>query len=403
MTSMCLSKIQARNFILAKQGLIGPKRFIGKTGVMDFVRQAGCIQFDPIDICGRNAELTLQSRVQNFSKPLLSELLYQDRILLDYFDKNLSIILAEEWPNFANIRSYFKENARSIETVNALRDVIKTRIKEKGFVCSKDFDSDEKVHWYWGKTGVARVALEALYFFGELIIHHKVGAIKFYALAEDYLPMTHFNQTESSLADLDLLTWKVLRRIGSVGLLWNRHSDAYLFVDDLKTPNRNKVFQSLLDNHLIFEVKIEGMNEPLYALMSDYDLLTSVIEGIAIPERVEFLAPLDNMLWDRKLIKALFDFEYSWEIYTPEIKRRYGYYVLPILYRNEFAGRIELIREKKANRLVVNQIWLEKDFRMTNKFKQALEKAFLRFTSFNEVENLVISPTVTDQLSVKHC
>ncbi len=401
MDVISLTKMQVRNFILTKQGLIGPKRFLGKTGIMEFVRQAGCIQFDPIDICGRNADLTLQSRIDHYSKTMLSELLYQDRQLIDYFDKNLSIILTDEWPYFANIRDYFQKNARSIETVNALRDEIKARIKEKGFVCSKDFVSDEKVHWYWGKTGVARVALEALYFFGELVIHHKVRTIKYYALAEDYLPITSGDSNLTPLESIDLLEWKVLRRIGSVGMLWNKHSDAFLFVDDLKTPNRNKVFSSLLAKELIIEIQVEGIKEPLYCLSSDRELLNSVLYDTSIPDRVEFLAPLDNMLWDRKLIKALFDFEYSWEIYTPEQKRRYGYYVLPVLFRNDLVGRIELIREKKANRLFVKQLWLEDSFSVTQPFIAELDLALLRFKNFSEVGDLVMSPQVAKQLIVK--
>ena len=89
---------EARNFILLKQGLLGEYRFTGKQGALDYVRQAGCIQFDPVDACGKNAELTLQSRVKGFTKQTLYELLYEDRRLVDYPDKNISIIPAEDWP-----------------------------------------------------------------------------------------------------------------------------------------------------------------------------------------------------------------------------------------------------------------------------------------------------------------
>ncbi len=87
-----LSKRQARQFLLRKHGLIGEHRFIGKAGIVEYIRQAGCIQFDPIDICGQNAELTLQSRVKGFTRGALADLLYKDRILLDYPDKNTSIM-----------------------------------------------------------------------------------------------------------------------------------------------------------------------------------------------------------------------------------------------------------------------------------------------------------------------
>ena len=84
MDQIYLSKGEVRKFILYKQGLLGDYRFIGKSGVLDFIRQAGCIQFDPIDVCGKNAEIVLQSRISGFTKQMLFELLYTDRKLLDY-------------------------------------------------------------------------------------------------------------------------------------------------------------------------------------------------------------------------------------------------------------------------------------------------------------------------------
>ena len=96
-----ITKIQARQFILSKQGLIGQHRFIGKDGAYAYVRQAGCIQYDPVDVCGKNAELTLQSRVKNFKKTMLYDLLYKDRKLVDYADKELSIWPSEDWPYFS--------------------------------------------------------------------------------------------------------------------------------------------------------------------------------------------------------------------------------------------------------------------------------------------------------------
>ena len=96
---LTITKQQARQFILAKQGLIGAYRFVGKDGAYDYVRQAGCIQFDPVDVCGKNAELTLQSRVKGFKKTMLQELLYTDRKLVDYADKELSIWPTEDWQN----------------------------------------------------------------------------------------------------------------------------------------------------------------------------------------------------------------------------------------------------------------------------------------------------------------
>ena len=99
-----MTREQARRFILSKQGLLGKYRFVGKSGAYRYIRQAGCIQYDPVDICGKNAELTLQSRVRGFTKNMLADLLYQDRLLVDYPDKELSIWPREDWPFFSPYR-----------------------------------------------------------------------------------------------------------------------------------------------------------------------------------------------------------------------------------------------------------------------------------------------------------
>ena len=117
-----ITRQQARQFILSKQGLIGAYRFIGKDGAYAYVRQAGCIQFDPVDVCGKNAELTLQSRVKGFQKAMLQELLYQDRVLVDYADKELSIWPAEDWPYFSSYRDRSRRLGDTFEGLEALKE-----------------------------------------------------------------------------------------------------------------------------------------------------------------------------------------------------------------------------------------------------------------------------------------
>ena len=115
-----LTNRQARQFLLLLHGLLGEHRFIGAPGALDFVRQAGCIQFDPVNLCGRNAELTLLSRVKGFSRDALEGLLYRDRSLVDYPDKNLSILLTEDWPYFSRLRERARCSGEQFEGLEAL-------------------------------------------------------------------------------------------------------------------------------------------------------------------------------------------------------------------------------------------------------------------------------------------
>ncbi|MFA5524951.1 MAG: crosslink repair DNA glycosylase YcaQ family protein, partial [Tissierellales bacterium] len=368
MDTIKLTNKQARHFILLKQGLIGEHKFIGEQGVCDYIRQAGCIQFDPIDVCGKNPELVLQSRVGGFTKDLLYKLLYIDRRLIDYFDKNMSIFNIEDWKCFSRKRAAYKQRVRSKDQIDEVAEEIKSIIEEKGFASSKDVDFNKKVDWYWSPTTLSRAVLETLYFQGELIVHHKEGAIKHYALANEYIPEEILNAGDPNLTQEQYWEWLILRRIGAVGMLWNKPSDAWLGIDGLKSAGRNNAFNKLKSEGKLIEIQVEDIPNSFYCLLEDKPLVDMVLNRDNFTERTEFIAPLDNMLWDRNLIEKIFSFEYRWEIYTPIDKRKYGYYVLPVLSGDRFIGRIEIVNDKKLRQLTVKNLWLEKNVDSHNEF-----------------------------------
>ena len=113
-----------------------------------------------------------------------------------------------------------------------------------------------------------------------------------------------------------------------------------------------------------------------------------VDESADLKPRMSFIAPLDPLMWDKALILALWDYQYSWEIYTPAIKRKYGYYTLPILYGDRFVGRIEAVPDRKNSVLEVRGLWLEPGIRQTKKQNKALERALLNFAKFNDCKSI---------------
>jgi uncharacterized protein YcaQ len=383
-----LTKKQAREFMLLKQGLMGKYKFIQEKGVCDYIKQAGCIQFDPIDVCGKNAELVLQSRVEDFSKDMLNKLLYKDRVLVDYLDKNMSIFSIEDWKYFARTRASYLEYGRSLNKVKDVIEEIKSIIKEKGFASSKDIDLNEKVDWAWNPTTLSRAALETMYFQGDLIIHHKKGTIKQYSLAKDHIANEILNACDPNIKDEEYLEWGVLRRIGAVGILWNKPSDAFLGTYGLKAANRKNIFQRLIQEEKIIEILIENIPDSFYCLAEDRKLIDTVLLNNEFACRTEFIAPLDNMLWDRKLIKLIFDFEYKWEIYTPVAVRKYGHYVLPVLSGDRFIGRIEIVNDKKLKELIVKNFWFEEDIVNRGEFNENIYECLTRFSKFNECKTI---------------
>ena len=394
-----ITRQQARQFILAKQGLIGTYRFTGKDGAYDYVCQAGCIQFDPVDVCGKNAELTLQSRVKGFKKSMLRELLYEDRKLIDYVDKELSIWSVEDWPYFASFRERSRQMGDSFEGLQELKEEAVAYIKENGPVCSDTLPIEGEIYWHssmhWSgnwhkKSQVARSVLEQLYTEGELIIHHKNGSRKYYDFAEKYIPDVVLKADNPCGDELEFISWRVLRRIGAVGLLWDKSSTAFLGIE-MKADLRKKVLSNLLAGKKIEGVMVEGIKVPFYYRIEDGALMQEILNGNAdLKPRMSFVAPLDPLLWDKDLIFALWDFRYSWEIYTPASKRRYGYYTLPIVYGDRFVGRIEAIPDRKAGILQVKGIWWEAGIRQTKALNSALNRALNCFAKFNDckIENV---------------
>lgn len=390
MKSVKLTNKQARQFILLKQGLMGMYKFIEEKGVCDYVKQAGCIQFDPIDVCGKNAELVLQSRVEGFSKDMLYKLLYKERKLIDYFDKNLSIFGIDDWKYFSRKRASFKEYGRSTDQISVVEDMIKSIIKEKCFAASKDINLNQKVDWSWNPTTLSRAALETMYFRGDLIIHHKKGTIKHYALASEHIADEILKAENPNVTDEEHLQWSILRRIGAVGMLWNKPSDAWLGIHGLKGTNRNNIFKKLFQEGQIIEILIEDIPDAFYCLSEDKHLIDRVLSNSEVEYRTEFIAALDNMLWDRKLIKKIFNFEYKWEIYTPIALRKYSYYVLPVLSGDRFIGRIEVINDKKLKQLIVKNFWFEEDIANQDSFKESIYDCLKRFSEFNQCESIKI-------------
>ena len=389
---LTITREQARQFILSKQGLLGRYRFAGKNGAYQYVRQAGCIQYDPVDVCGKNAELTLQSRVKGFTKQTLADLLYRDRRLVDYSDKELSIWPAEDWPYFSSYREQSRLHGASFPGIPELEERAVAYIREHGPVSSDTLPLEGTIFWHssmhwsgnWhGQSQAARSVLEQLYTDGTLIIHHKSGSRKFYDLADRHLSPALLAAPNPCPDEASFIQWRVRRRVGAVGLLWNRRSDAWLGVA-MNGEQRDQAFEALEQAGSIVPVQAAEIRSPLYMLTDDLPLMEAVMAGAADRKpRLEFLAPLDPMLWDRKLIEALWDYQYSWEIYTPAAKRKYGYYVLPMLFGERFVGRIEAAADRKTAALTVKNIWYEDGVRQTKKMASALDGAVRRLAGLN--------------------
>ena len=378
-----LTRSQARQFIVLWQGLSGPYRWRTNAEIVGLVHQLGCLQFDPIDICGRNADLVLQARVGGYRKSQLETLLYKERKLIDALDKNMAIYAEQDYPNFARNRLHTMSYHRVSEQIENAAAQIKQFMRTHPVICSQDLQWDENLVWVWGRTAsLAAIALEVMLYRGDVVIHHRRGTIRYYNLTSERFPGLD-PLADPFADDAEYYGWRIERRIRALGLCWNRPSDAWLGIEKMKSPERQAAFALVMKQNRIIPVMVEGLDQPLFTVPEALPWLEKVMRKEPFRKRMEFLGPLDNALWDRRLIEALFDFQYKWEIYTPKVQRQYDSYVLPVLWGDRFVGRIALETKTNEGKLIVKQFWREAKVRDSRALRRTLNQTLERFALFH--------------------
>jgi len=381
---------QARQFVLAHQGLLPPHQLKGKEEVMAFIRRVGCIQYDPLDMVGTNPNLVLQSRVRGYQPEILDGLLYGERQLVDGWDKNAAIYPVEDWPYFKRYRT--RRVMRHGREITELYDVlprVTAELRERGPLSSLEFEPGEKVDWFWAPASITRAALETLYSWGDIVVHSRMGTRRIYDLASRHIPSEILEAPEPNPTEQEYYQWHVKRRIQSVGMIWNRGSDAWLAIRGLKTPQRNAAFAALEEQGEIIPVEVEDLGFPVFIAQEQAPLLEQVLAGLKPKAKAAFIAPLDNLLWDRKLISALFGFNYTWEVYKPATQRQYGYYVLPVLYGDRFIARFEPRFNKKTGVLDILNWWWEPGIKVTAAMNHALNQSLEEFARYLGAKEIV--------------
>jgi uncharacterized protein YcaQ len=176
-----------------------------------------------------------------------------------------------------------------------------------------------------------------------------------------------------------------MRRIGSLGIHWLRNGGGWngYFLSDSQL--RKKIFDSLEQKGLIVPITVSELNETIYIRIQDLNMLDT---KPAYDEYIRILAPLDNLLWDRILVYKLFDFQYSWEVYVPEEKRKYGYYVLPILYQNKIIARMEPVRQEANKPFRIKNWWWESNVSKNSKLKHAIENGLKLFAQYLDADGI---------------
>jgi uncharacterized protein YcaQ len=383
--TITISKTHARRFILAHQRLWPPRKLRGKTGIVGFMRHVGCIQFDPINVVGRNPDLVLQSRVDKYRPEMLEELLYSDRQLLDGWDKVSSIILAEDWPYFSRHRQRMREqHGDPSSPPMKIAPMVLEAIRERGPLSSIDLKRADKVDWSWGhKSRLTKACLDVLYAMGEVLVHHRVGSRRVFDLTERLIPPSLISSADPNETMKDYQEWHVLRRIGGLGLANTSAPEFWLAMLGVKGDVLRTTLIRLVERGELVVLVVDGVPDRAFLIrQTDLPALEMARTKRAPKARATLIGALDNALWDRNLLRWIFDFDYMWEVYKPVAKRTYGYYVLPVLYGDRFVARVEPFYDGKKRELTLKNWWWEDGVQVDDKMRAALTACMKEFMDY---------------------
>jgi uncharacterized protein YcaQ len=339
--------------------------------VLRVVERIGSLQFDPLEIAGRNHDLVLLSRIRAYRREWTDGWLYgPDRRLYETYNKGLSIVPTAELPWFRltwdrNHEALHREGG-AFRTHAALVDELMTRIRERGPLLPREVGPREAIDWSWRPTNQVRAILEGLALAGILGISRREGNLRVYDLVERLFPAELLAERHP---ERDQRRHRLLSRYRGGGLLGSG-GQAELWIGTARTaPERRALRDELLVAGDLIPVEIDGIKGPRFVVREDTAAIDQAERELATgttpgdqPPGVAFLAPLDPFVWDRDLLRRLFAFDYLWEVYVPAAKRRWGYYVLPILFGDRLVGRIEPRLERRAGTLKIESLYWEAGF-----------------------------------------
>lgn len=391
MTLPVLDNGAARRLFLHRHALIeaptGPAK---GADLLSLIHRLGFVQVDTINTVERAHHMILWSRRQSYRPRNLATLLEKDRTLFEHWTHDASVIPAEFFPwwklrfsrDAARIRARWADWQGS-EFHAKIEDVL-AHVRENGRCGSGDVGEDEeRGKGGWWEWHPSKTALEYLWRSGELSICHRRNFAKIYDLTERVLPDHHALPDPGEAATVNWACNAALDRLGfatsgEIAAFW-----------DLIAPGEAKDWcAAALARGEIEEVLIEGADGTLRRCFAQPGLAGEAADLLEAPNRIRILSPFDPALRDRKRAERLFGFFYRIEVFVPEPKRQYGYYVFPVMERDRLIGRIDTKCLRSEGALVVRAFWPEQGIKMGAGRMTRLEAELARLGQFTDCRDL---------------
>lgn len=337
----------AAALFLERQHLRRPraKRFTAKN-VLAFISDTGGLQIDSINVIDRAHYLTLWSRFGLYNRAAFDRLAYRRRKLFEYWAHAACFVPTSDFPAWRRAMldrphafgwaGWLKKNRKVVQKVEQA-------IRERGPLGTADFEHAPGSTTGWWNWKPASHGLDFLWRTGRTVVHSRKHFQKRYDLAERLMPLA---LSEQPLDRDAFVRWHVRRSLHAMGPALETDFRLYLTFPRFEPGERKKAIAAMIREGEIAEIRLKGDRGRWLCLTRDLEALARAARRRRPSDGVTLLSPFDSFMWHRDRVERLFGFNYRIEVYVPQPKRIYGYYVLPLFADGQFVGRADV----KANR-----------------------------------------------------
>ena len=399
MKPIIISQQTHRRFVLGKQGLWPGRRWKGLKGTAEAIRTCEAVQLDPLNVAARSQDIVLHSRVLDYKPEYLYKVAYDQRQFFDYGGWLAMYPMSElpYWRVHMEKRSRDKRIEGFVLSHEPLFEQVREELRKRGPLGNRDLNGNKIGLWNYRGRKDTSLALFDMWLSGELMMHHRNGFDRVYDFRENIAPK-EFDYVATEKEAAEFFARKAVAFVGLKRESNMRVELNYYLRKDYSKAEIASLLEGWKESGLFEQVQIEGGRDAYLVLKEDVQALESLEKG-RVPkgwnpkdtttlEEVTFLSSLDIVSARGRAMK-LFDFDYKWEVYVPAEKRRWGYYVLPILYGDDLVARLDPKLDRTTMTLDIKGFWHEDDAPVKNlDFANALARGLIRFAKFVNAEKI---------------
>ncbi len=366
-----LSIKDARQLALFAQGFLPPAgQVAGIEDVKNVLMRTGALQIDTINIVARAPYFSLWSRLGDYDPTWLNRLL-EEKQIFEYWAHAACFLPIEDYGLHRRLAMEGQRQSwypRWYEEHKSETDAVLEHIRQHGAVKSVDFKRQDGQRGTWWDWKIEKRALEYWFASGELMISKRVNFQRVYDLRERVLPDWRDEDAPDLMTVHQELVHRSMAAIGVFLPAW--------VPDYYRLPKNevSRIVQGMIETRRLIELKVDDWGETAYALPGVWESYQAERQRISASLSATILSPFDSLIWDRTRTRRLFGFDFSIECYLPQEKRKYGYYLLPILLEGELIGRMDAKAHRKEGLFEIKGLFLEPGVKVNKQLAETLAK-----------------------------